>query len=75
MSWVQYSPLYNGHAKALWERTREWDFDSSHEISEVDNDGNRRKVATFTHSDDAHLVEKLVNAYQRGEIYIKEKKE
>lgn len=74
MSWVQFSPRYNGHDQALWERTKKWDFDSSHDISDVGNDGVRRKIAKFRHAEDAALVEKLVNAFQRGEIYIKEKK-
>lgn len=72
MTWCQYSPSYNEHAKELWKRTRKWDFDSSHEISDVDTDGNRIKIATFKHADDAALVEKLVNAFKEGKIIIKD---
>lgn len=56
----------------LWKRTRKWDFDSSHEISDVDTDGNRIKIATFKHADDAALVEELVNAFKEGKLLIKD---
>ena len=72
MPWCQFDPSYNAHAKDLWKRTRKWDFDSSHEISDVDEDGVRRKIATFRHADDAGLVEKLVNAFRDGKLMIKE---
>lgn len=72
MTWCQYSPAYNAHAAAEWKRTRKWDFDSSHEISDVDADGVRRRIANFRHSDDAALVEKLVNAFHEGRLMIKD---
>lgn len=72
MTWCQFSPQYNEHAQALWERTRKWDFDTSHEISDVDTEGNRRRIATFNHADDAALVEQLVNAFRDGKLMIKD---
>lgn len=71
MPWCQFNPIYNDLAKALWKRTRKWDFDTSHDISDVDAEGNRIKVATFKHADDAGMVEQLVNAFREGRLMIK----
>lgn len=70
MKWVQYNPEYCDAAEEQWQRTKKWDFDSSHEISEIDAEGTRRRVATFRHADDAALVESLVNALRDGKLMI-----
>ena len=71
MTWCQFTPEYNEYAKELWKRTKTWDFDSSHDISDVDDEGNRTKIAHFKHSDYASLVERLVNAFHNGDLMIK----
>ena len=75
MVWCQFNPSYNELAMELWRRTRKWDFDTSHDISNVETDGTRTKIATFKHADDAALVEQLVNAFKEGKLMISEKPE
>ena len=71
MVWCQYHPQYNEQAAEEWKRTRKWNFDSSHRISDVNEKGVRVEIATFKHADDAALVERLVNAFQRGDLMIR----
>ena len=40
-------PTYNEHATELWRRTRKWDFDPSHEVSDVDIEGKVSGLALF----------------------------
>lgn len=75
MTWCQYHPSYNEHAAELWQRSKRWGFDTSHEISDVDGAGHRIRVACFKHADDAALVEQLVNAFREGRLMVDDSKE
>lgn len=65
--WGQFSARYGPwqeQAKGV-HHTRH---DSSHDMSTVREDGAPKRVAHFTHANDAAFVEALVNAYRDGEL-------
>lgn len=75
--WGQFSPL-NGpwmdEASLLWEsnRTRAVEcMDTSHDVSSLPY-GTPKRVATFTHADDAAFAEALVNLWREGKLEYKD---
>ena len=60
--WCQFHPSYTPEAVGT-----KLDWDISHQMSAV-KDGNRKKLATWTHASDAHFAEVLVNTFRKGQL-------
>ena len=67
--WCQFHPSYTQEAVGT---TSGWDI--SHQMSAV-KDGNRKRIAEWTHARDAHFAETLVNAYRAGHLIVKQSSE
>ena len=65
---VQFHPKYCDEAKRLLDEkgfdAATWD--TSHDLSMIDQDGKRHKVGTFQHANLADLVGKLLEAHFRN---------
>jgi hypothetical protein len=62
--WCQFHGLYCEEAKSV--HHTQWD--SSHDVSAIREDGSRYHIATFRHAADAAFVEQLINDYQAGRL-------
>lgn len=71
--WGQYHPIYGPWAKEAFEyfkdKSKLSQWDTTHHMSAV-FDGVPKRLATFTHADDAAFAEALVNAYRSGELVL-----
>lgn len=73
--WGQFSLLDGPFQKEAAEFKKSGNYwlnhDTSHHMSTVLEDGNPKRIAEFTHADDAAFAEALVNAYRAGELVSK----
>lgn len=71
--WGQYSPITGPFQDEAQEQRRKGkaQYDSSHDMSTLREDGSRYRLATFTHANDAAFAEALVNAFRAGELVFK----